>query len=122
MLQDPSLRYKMTVANQINYLDRKIKANQAQYDMDRKAAKRSALSSGDLDKYEHFTGEELNDRPSALEQIRFEVSRLGRIYNKGLSKVYHKDGIWKRLNNIEYKNEEQLKMIENKNRKQSINN
>ena len=112
----------MTVANQINYLDRKIKANQAQYDMDGKAAKRSALSSGDLDKYEHFTGEELNDRLSALEQIRFEVSRLGRIYNKGLSKVYHKDGIWKRLNNIEYKNEEQLKMIENKNRKQSINN
>ena len=48
----------MTVANQINYLDRKIKANQAQYDMDGKAAKRSALSSGDLDKYEHFTGEE----------------------------------------------------------------
>ena len=122
MLQDPSLRYKMTVANQINYLDRKIKANQAQYDMDGKAAKRSALFSGDLDKYEHFTGEELNDRPSALEQIRFEVSRLGRIYNKGLSKVHHKDGIWKRLNNIEYKNEEQLKMIENKNRKQSINN
>ena len=52
----------------------------------------------------------------------FQASPLGRIYNKGLSKLYHKDGIWKRLNNIESKNEEQLKMIENKNSKQSINN
>ena len=33
----------MTVAGQIKILDRKIKQNEAQYDLDRKAAKISAL-------------------------------------------------------------------------------
>ena len=49
----------MTVADQIKILDRKIKQNQEQYDLDRKAAKISALSSGNLDKYEYLTGEDL---------------------------------------------------------------
>ena len=42
---------KMTVTDQINILVRKIKQNEAQYDLDRKAAKISALSYGNLDKY-----------------------------------------------------------------------
>ena len=37
----------------------KIKANQAQYDLDREAAKISTLSSGELEKYECLTGEYL---------------------------------------------------------------
>ena len=40
---------KMTVTDQIKILDRKIKPNEAQDDLDRKAAKISALSSGNLD-------------------------------------------------------------------------
>ena len=32
--------------------------NEAQYDLDRKAAKISALSSSNLDKYEYLTGED----------------------------------------------------------------
>ena len=35
----------MTVADQIKILDRKIKQNKAQYDLDRKVAKISAYSS-----------------------------------------------------------------------------
>ena len=33
--------------------------NEAQYDLDRKATKISALSSNNLDKYEYLTGEDL---------------------------------------------------------------
>ena len=41
----------MTVTDQIKILDRKIMQNNTQYDLDRKAAKKSALSSNNLDKY-----------------------------------------------------------------------
>ena len=42
----------MTVNDQIKILDRQIKQNKAQYDLDRKTAKISALFSGNLGKYE----------------------------------------------------------------------
>ena len=41
----------MILADQIKILDDKIKANQAQYNLDRKTAKIFALSSKELDKY-----------------------------------------------------------------------
>ena len=47
----------MTVADQIKILDRKIMQNDAQYDLDRKTAKISAVSSNNLDKYEYLAGE-----------------------------------------------------------------
>ena len=50
---------KMTVVDQIKIWDRKIKQNKAQYDLDSKAAKISALSSGNVDKYEYLTSEDL---------------------------------------------------------------
>ena len=37
----------MTVSDQLKIIDNKIKANQAQYDVDRLAARISALSSGE---------------------------------------------------------------------------
>ena len=49
----------MTVTDQLKIIDSKIKANQAQYDLDRLAVKISAYSSGDLRKYERLTGEDL---------------------------------------------------------------
>ena len=49
----------MTVTDQLKIVDSKIKANQAQYDLDRLAVKISAYSSGDLRKYERLTGEDL---------------------------------------------------------------
>ena len=49
----------MTVNDQIKIIDNKIKANQVQYDLDRSAAKISALSSVVLRKYEYLTGEYL---------------------------------------------------------------
>ena len=46
----------MTVTDQLKIIDNKIKANQAQYDLDRLTAKISALPSGELRKYEYLTG------------------------------------------------------------------
>ena len=74
----------MTVTDQIKILDRKIMQNEAQYDLDRKAAKIFALSSNNLDKYEYFTGEDLGLKSSTVEQARFEYSPLGKVFNKGL--------------------------------------
>ena len=108
----------MTVTDQIKLLDRQIKQNEAQYDLDREAAKISALSSNNLDKYEYLTGEDLGLKPSTVEQAKFEYSPLGKIFNKGLSKDDKKEGILKRIKNIEGKNEEQLKLIEDQEKKQ----
>ena len=50
----------MTLTDELKILDKKIKVNQAQYDLDREAAKISALSSKDLlEKYKYLTGEDL---------------------------------------------------------------
>ena len=104
----------MTVTDQINILNRKIKQNETQYDLDRKAAQISALSSNNLDKCEHLTGKDLGFKPSTVEQTKFEYSSLGRVFNEGLSEDDKKEGILKRLKNIENKNEEQLKTTKNK--------
>ena len=64
----------MTVADQIKILDRKVMQNEAQYDLDREAAKIFALSSNNLNKYEYLTGENLNYMPNTADQARFEYS------------------------------------------------
>ena len=98
----------MTITDQIKMLNRKIMQNEAQYYLDRKAAKISALSSNNLDKYEYLTGEDLGLKPSTVEQTKFEYSSFGRIFNKGLDKNHQKEGLFKSLENIKDKNEEQL--------------
>ena len=40
-------------------------------------------------------------KPSTIEQARFEYSPLGKIFNKGLDKDDKKEGLFKRLKNIE---------------------
>ena len=52
--------------DQIKILDRKILQNKAQYGLDREAAKISALSSNNLDKYEYLTGEDLGLKPGVI--------------------------------------------------------
>ena len=80
----------MTLTDERKILDNKIKANQAQYDLGREAAKISALSSKDLlEKYEYLTGEDLGHRPSVLEKTKFEYSPLG----MSLSKSFKKDNV-----------------------------
>ena len=80
--------------------------NEAQYDLDRKASKISALSSNNLDKCEYVTGENLGLKPNTIEQNRFKYSLLGKSFNKRLDKNDKKEGLFKRLENIKDKNEE----------------
>ena len=64
----------MTLTDELKILDDKIKANQAQYDLGREAAKISALSSKDLlEKYEYLTGEDFGHRPSVLEKLNLSI-------------------------------------------------
>ena len=83
--------------------------NEAQYDLDRKGAKMSTLSSDNFNKYEYLTGEDLGLKPSTVEQARFEYSPLCKIFNKGLKEEDKKEGLLKRLKTIEDENEERLK-------------
>ena len=77
--------------------------NKAHYDLDRKAAKISALSSNKLEKCEYLSSEDLGLKPSAVEQTKFEYSPLGKVFNKGLEqKEDKKEELLKRLKNIEY--------------------
>ena len=93
--------------------------NEAQYDLDRKAAKISALSSNNLDKYEYLTGEDLGLKPSTVEQAKFEYSPLGKIFYKGLDKDDKKEGLFKRLKKTEDESWEQLQVIKDQEEKQS---
>ena len=95
----------MAITGQIKILNKKIMQNEAQYDLDRKAAKISALSSNNLDKYEYLTGEDFGLKPNIIEQARFEYSPLCKIFNKGLDNNDKKEGLFKRLENIKDKNE-----------------
>ena len=106
----------MTVFDQIKILNR-IKQNKSQYDLDRKTVQViSALSSKNLDKYELFTGENLDLKPSTVAQAKFEYSLLGKIFNKGLTEEDKKEGLLKVR--TKGKNEKQLKAIEDQGKKQ----
>ena len=70
----------MTLTDELKILDDKYKANQAQYNLGREAAKISALYSKDfLEKYEYLTGEDLGHSPSVLEKTKFEYFPLGAV-------------------------------------------
>ena len=109
----------MTITDQIIILDIKIMQNETQYDLDIKAAKIYALSSNNLDKYEYLSGEDLDLKPSTIEQAKFECSPLCKIFNMRLDKEekHKKEGLFKRLKNIEDKNE---KLLEAKNETKNI--
>ena len=72
------------------------------------------MSSNSLDKYEYLTGEDLGLKPSIIEQTKFEYSPLGKIFNKELNKDHKKEGMFKRLKNIE---NAQKNKINNKDKK-----
>ena len=85
----------MTLTDERKILDSKIKANQAQYDLDREAATISALSSSELKKYEYLTGEDLWYERGVLEKIKFEYFPLGKVFDKRLDESDKKEGILK---------------------------
>ena len=72
----------MTTEDQIN--DEKL-----QYDINREAAKISALSSGKLDKYEYLTGEEVlpSNQQQIIQQAKFNYSPLGKAIEKQIKTI-----------------------------------
>ena len=65
-------------------IEDQIKDEKLQYDINREAAKISALSSGKLDKYEYLTGEEIlpSNQQQIIEQTKFTYSPLGKAFEK----------------------------------------
>ena len=70
-------------------IDDKIKDEKLQYDINREAAKVSALSSGKIDKYEYVTGEEIlpYDQSRIMEQANFIYSPLGKAFEKQIKTI-----------------------------------
>ena len=64
--------------------DDEIRDEKLQYDINREAAKISALSSGKIDKYEYLTGEEIlpSNQRQIIEQAKFTSSPLGKTLKK----------------------------------------
>ena len=89
-------------------IEDQIKDEKLQYDINREAAKISALSSGKIDMYEYLTGEEIlpSNQQQVIEQAKFTYSPLGKVFEK-------------QTKTIEDKEEKQIKAIQD-NRKQLI--
>ena len=58
----------MTLTKQFKIPDDKIKSNKTQYNLDRRKTKLSALSGGELEKYEYLTGEDLVYKPDVIQK------------------------------------------------------
>ena len=65
-------------------IDDQIKDEKLQYDINREAAKISALSSGKIHKYEYLTGEDIlpSNQQQIIEQTKFTYSLLGKAFEK----------------------------------------
>ena len=72
----------MTIEDQIR--DEKL-----QYDINREAAKISALSSGKIDKHEYLTGEEIlpSNQRQIIVQAKFTYSPLGKAFEKQIKTI-----------------------------------
>ena len=70
-------------------IEDQIKDEKLQYDINREAAKISALSSGKLDKYEYLTGEEIlpSNQQQIIQQAKFNYSPLGKALEKQVKTI-----------------------------------
>ena len=65
-------------------IEDQIKDEKLQYDINREAAKISALSSGKIDKYEYLKGKEIlpPNQQQIIEQAKFTYSPLEKAFEK----------------------------------------
>ena len=70
-------------------IDDKIRDEKLQYDINREAAKISALSSGKIGKCEYLTGEEIlpSDQSRLTGRKKFTNSPLGKEFSKQIKKI-----------------------------------
>ena len=98
----------MTIKDQIR--DEKI-----EYDINREAAKISALSSGETRKYQYLPGEDIlpSDQQQIREQAKFTYSPLGKAFEKQIKTI--EDQGQKQVDALEnLKPKEERKLTENK--------
>ena len=91
-----------------------IKDEKLQYNINREAAKTSALSSGKLHKYKYLTGEEIlpSSQQEIIEQTKFTYSPLGKAFDKQIKTI--EDQGKKQVDALEkLKPKEEIKPIEN---------
>ena len=103
----------MTINDQIR--DEKL-----QHDINREAAKISALSSGKIHKYKYLTGEDILpfNQQQIKEQAKFTYSPLGKAFEKQIKTI--EDQGKKQVDALEsLKPKEETKPIENKSNNQS---
>ena len=69
-----------------------IRDEKLQYDINREAAKISALSSGKIHKYEYLTGEDIlpSNQQQVIEQTKFTYSPLGKTFEKEVKTIEDK--------------------------------
>ena len=71
-----------------------------------------------MEKYEYLTGEDLGYTPDLIQKSKFEYSLLGKVFNNRLDESDKKEGLLKRLKNIEGKNKDQLDATKDQGEKQ----
>ena len=91
-----------------------IKDENLQYDINREAAKISALSSGKIDKYEYLTGEEIlpSNQRQIIEQAKFTYSPLGKAFEKQIKTIEDQGN--KQVEALEILKPKEIKPIEEK--------
>ena len=74
-------------------IDDQIRDEKLQYDIDRQAAKISALSSNNIGKYEYLTGEEIlpSNQQQIIEQAKFAFSPLEKVLEKQIKQFKMKE-------------------------------
>ena len=77
-------KYLEIIYNKIITVEDQIRDEKLQYDINREAAKISALSSGKIDKCEYLTGQEIlpSNQKQIIEQAKFTLSLLGKAFEK----------------------------------------
>ena len=109
---DDPLRFRKNLLGQyiikIMTIEDQIKDEKLQDDINREAARISALSSGKIDKYEYLTGEDIlrSNQQQIIQKAKFNYSPLGKALEK-------------RIKAIEYQGKKQVKAIQNN--KQIVN-
>ena len=78
-------------------IEDQIKDEKLRYDINREAAKISALSSGKLDKYEYLAGEEIlpSNQQQIIQQAKFNYSLLGKAIEEQIKTI--KDQVEKQV-------------------------
>ena len=70
-------------------IDDQVRDEKLQYDINREAAKISALSLGKINKYEYLTGEEIlpSNKQQIIEQAKFTYYPLGKAFERQIKTI-----------------------------------